>query len=209
MKALWDRLEAHAVKHGRSLRLRPAATEEEIAKAEQALGIMFPADYRASLLVHDGQDPSDDDNPPFEWMPGCGPLAPVGTIAAQWAFEQDNVMDYELTEHTPAIYNVLAHPKRIPIAGNQFWDGDNTYLDLFPAPKGTEGQVITLYTECDLTLLGSSFRAALENYLAALDGGDWIHDAALVHVRHKDEPPDTFPHESYEFGEWLAATGRT
>lgn len=208
MKALWDRLEAHAQKHGRSLRLRPGAAEADIAAVEQTLGITLPAEYRESLLLHDGQDGTDSDNPPFEWMPGCGPLASIKAIPEQWTFEQDNVMDYEIVEATPAIFQFLAHPKRIPIAGNQFWDGDNTSLDLTPAPAGTVGQIITLYTECDHVLLGASFRIALENYLAALDSGDWIYDPALGHTRHKDQPPDTYPHESLEFSKWLEATGR-
>ncbi|MBA3459213.1 MAG: SMI1/KNR4 family protein [Deltaproteobacteria bacterium] len=204
MQDLWERLEAHANKHGRSLKLRAGASEEAIAAAEQAIGIAFPADYRASLALHDGQDP---DAEPFEWMPGCSPLASVAAIAAQWKDEQEWVEGGPLEEHTPEINNVLKHPRRIPIAGTRWWDGDNTYLDLVPAKAGTVGQLITFYTECDMTLLGPSFRAALESYLAALDGGDWIYDAAQKNVHHKAEPPNTYPNEGYEFGVWVEGAG--
>lgn len=55
----------------------------------------FPADFRASLLLHDGQErkPADDDSETstlFEWMPGNGALAPLSAITAQ---RKDEAMD--------------------------------------------------------------------------------------------------------------------
>jgi len=85
MKSLWQRLEGWEQKNGRTLRLRPGATEKAIADAEKKMKLTFPADFRASLLLHDGQQrKSGDDDPEtstlFEWMPGSGALASLSAI---------------------------------------------------------------------------------------------------------------------------------
>ena len=208
MNDLWKRLEAWAKKSGRTLRLRPGATEKAIADAEKKMKLTFPADFRASLLLHDGQErkAADDDSETstlFEWMPGSGALAPLSAIVAQWKDERDNDEDDDEPAIEGGVYNVMTHPRRIPIAGTRWWDGDNTYLDLHPAPKGTAGQLITFTSECDVALLGTSFRAALESYVQALDAGDWVFDAKKGNVRAKNEKPDDFPHEGEEFAAYV------
>lgn len=193
MKDLWDRLEAFARKNTpRSLRLRPGASEKAIAAAEKKLKLTFPSDLRESLLAHDGQErrPEDDDDEEstlFPWLPGCSPLAPLAEIVAQWKDERDNDEDDEDEEPEAegAIFNVMTHPRRVPIAGTAFWDGDNTYVDLFPTAKGTEGQIVMFTSECDMALLGSSLRDALETYLHALETGDWVFDGKAGCVRPK------------------------
>ena len=191
MKDLWDRLEAFARKNTpRSLRLRPGAAEKAIAAAEKKLKLTFPPAFRESLLAHDGQERSDEDDDEestlFPWLPGCSPLAPLADIVAQWKDERDNEEDEdEEPEAEGAIFDVLTHPRRIPIAGTAYWDGDNTYVDLFPTAKGTVGQVVMFTSECDMALLGSSLRDALETYLHALESGDWVFDPKAGGVRPK------------------------
>ena len=75
IEALWTRLEAVAQRHGKTLRLRPGASEAAIAAAEVTMKLAIPADYRASLALHDGQDDSEYDGC-FPWMPGCFDLTP-------------------------------------------------------------------------------------------------------------------------------------
>ena len=208
MNDLWPRLEAWAKKSGRTLRLRPGATEKAIADAEKKMKLVFPADFRASLLLHDGQErkAGDDDyetSTLFEWMPGSGALASLSAIVAQWKDERENDEADDEPEIEGGVYNLMSHPRRIPIAGSEYWDGDNTYLDLHPAPKGTDGQLITFTSECDVALLGTSFRGALESYLQALDSGDWVFDAKTGFVRHKKEKADDFPHEGEEFAAYV------
>ncbi len=209
MNDLWQRLEAWAKKSGRTLRLRPGATEKAIAAAEKKMKLTFPADFRASLLLHDGQQrkPGDDDpetSTLFEWMPGSGALASLSAIVAQWKDERENDEEEDdEPEIEGGVYNVMSHPRRIPIAGSEWWDGDNTYLDLHPAPKGKSGQLITFTSECDVALLGTSFRAALESYVQALDSGDWVFDAKKGFVRHKKEKAGDFPHEGEEFAAYV------
>jgi cell wall assembly regulator SMI1 len=190
LKDLWDRLEAFARKNTpRSLRLRPGASEKAIAAAEKKLKLTFPPAFRESLLAHDGQERSDDDDEItlFPWLPGCSPLAPLADIVAQWKDERDNEEDEDEDEEPEAegaIFDVLTHPRRVPIAGTAHWDGDNTYVDLFPTAKGTVGQVVMFTSECDIALLGSSLRDALETYLHALESGDWVFDP-MTGVRPK------------------------
>lgn len=142
MNDLWQRLEAWAKKSGRTLRLRPGATEKAIAAAEKKMKLTFPADFRASLLLHDGQQrkPGDDDpetSTLFEWMPGSGALASLSAIVAQWKDERENDEEEDdEPEIEGGVYNVMSHPRRIPIAGSAWWDGDNTSR----SPPGAEGQ---------------------------------------------------------------------
>lgn len=139
MDKLWGRLEAWAKKNAkRSLRLKKGASEKQIAAAEKKMKLNFPAAFRASLLLHDGQDAKDDT---FEWMPGCSPLASLDAIVEQWVDEQEQVDPDEPKKAVEGglLWNVLWHPRRVPIAGTPYWDGDNTYLDLHPGPKGHRG----------------------------------------------------------------------
>jgi cell wall assembly regulator SMI1 len=203
MQELWARLEAWVrTNTGKSLRLRPGLDEAAIQAAEQQLGLQFPADYRASLLAHDGQDVGEE---PFEWLPGCSPLKPLSAVIERWTEEQELAAEFPDPENQTEgpLHTVLWHPKRIPIAGSPWWDGDNTYVDLHPSPTGTVGQITTFVTECDLECLGSSLRSALERYLAALESGDWVYSKAKDRVAPKDEPPDEYPNESARFAQYL------
>jgi cell wall assembly regulator SMI1 len=207
MEELWTRLEAWALNNaGKSLGLRPGATEEAIAAAEQAMGLTFPPDYRASLLAHDGQEGRHGEV--FEWLPGCSPLKPLAQVVERYKEEQglaEEFPDEEQRAEGP-LHTVLWHPKRIPIAGNEWWDGDNTYVDLHPTAEGTPGQIITFVTECDLVRLGTSLADAIESYLAALESGDWVFakDKEGGHVTPKGEPAGSYPNESDEFATYVA-----
>jgi cell wall assembly regulator SMI1 len=173
MNELWIRLEALAKKAKKPLGLRKGVSERTLAAAEKKMKLALPTDFRASLLLHDGQKGEQDDL--FEWMPGCSPLASLDAIVAQWADERDNAEEEDEPEvdEDPRLHRAIFHPKRVPIAGTPYWDGDTTHLDRFPGPKGTSGQLVTLVTECDRVVLGESFSAALASYVDALESGQW------------------------------------
>ncbi len=215
MQELWNRLESWAQKNAkRSLRLRKPATEKQIAAAEKKMKLKLPADFRASLLCHDGQETNDKEARAyqdehgafcgFEWMPGCSPLATLDAVVAQWKDNLDNIDDDEKPKvvEKGLLHNVMFHARRIPIAGTPYWDGDTTYLDLFPGPKGKEGQVLMFANECDMVVLGETMSQALSRYLRALESGDWVWDKKKGFVRSKNEKADDFPHESEEFAKW-------
>ena len=197
MKDLWTRLEALAKRAGQTLALRPGASEAAIAAAEGAMSLSFPPDFRASLLLHDGQDggpTAHDQEQLFPWMAGCSPLAPLDAIVQQWTDEKpwfdDTEQPIELEDGR--LYSSVFHPKRIPIAGTPFWDQDNTHLDLYPGPNGTVGQLITLVSECDFVVLGTSFEDALRAYVDGLESGAWVNAS------------DGLDHLAYYFTEWRA-----
>jgi cell wall assembly regulator SMI1 len=197
MKALWGRLEAWAEEHAdKSLRLRPGASERAVKAAEKAMKLELPADLRASILLHDGQEPVDEESELFPWMPGCSPLASLEWIVERWKEERDEEGDAEddAVSEDGFVHTTLWHPSRVPLAGTPDWDGDNTYVDLYPGPQGTRGQLITFVTECDLTAIAPSLAAALESYVGALERGDWIYknDDVRPKRRGSGHPADLF-----------------
>ncbi len=179
MKELWARLAKWARQHAPSMAftLRPPVSADAIARAEATLGVSLPADYRESLLAHDGLESSEaDDETRFPWMPGCDRMAPLEEVVAQYREEREwDEPDAPAgrTMDKGRIANVVFHPGRIPIAGNRHWDQDNTYLDLAPGKNGTAGQLITLVTECDFVVLGTSLREAMQAYVELLESGRW------------------------------------
>jgi cell wall assembly regulator SMI1 len=201
---LWQRLEAWAAANtGRSLELRPGASEATIAEAERTMGLTFPAGFRASLALHDGQTAFESGSETcFPWMPGCAPLAPVQKMLEQWKEVQALADEYpppaEL-DNDDHLRSGVYRKGRIPIAGTRYWDGDNVYLDLDPGPKGTAGQLITTVTECDFVVLDRSFEAALERWVTALEDGSWIYDRD----ENAEHPRDEKPHSNHP-SNWFA-----
>lgn len=180
---LWTRLEALAKKAKKPLGLRKGVSEKTLAAAEKKMKLAFPSDFRASLLLHDGQEGAQEEL--FEWMPGCSPLASLDAIVAQWSDELENADDEDeepAVDEDPRLHRAIFHAKRIPIAGTPYWDGDNTHVDLFPGPKGKSGQLVTFVTECDRVVLGESFSAALESYVEALESGAWKGASSREHA---------------------------
>ena len=207
IEALWERLEVIAKRHGRSLRLRPGVSEAALTAAEATMNLAIPADLRASLALHDGQDDDEDDT--FPWMAGCSPLRSLAEIVEQWKVEVGlAVPDEDSGEDPPdpRLRPGLSLPQRIPIAGNQWWDGGNSFVDLAPGPDGTEGQLISFSSECDIEVLGTSFAEALEAYVGALEAGTCLYDPHCNDVVPADvaQPGNL----AYEFAKWRDARSR-
>lgn len=184
MKDVWQRLEDWGKKSGAgSLKLRDGVKEKDIAAAEKAMKLNFPADLRESLLAHDGQEDIEDE-PVFDWLPGCSPLQPLHAVVERWTEERDMEEEAEDEDSSddPKLKAGLYNARRIPIAGSKWWDGDNTYVDLAPGSKGTSGQLITFVTECDICLLGPSLRATLERYASMLESGKlvWHPESGII-----------------------------
>jgi len=178
MRALWRRLEAAASRSPLSLRLRPAASDAHVRAAERTMGLAFPEDFRESLLVHDGQEPGEGERDAFEWLPGHERLACLDAIVDEWV-DESSTFETQHAGQPPEeilggqLYHYLWHPKRIPIAGNPWWDQDNTYLDLLPGPRGVHGQVAMFGKGVFGEVHAPSFRVGLELYANALESGEW------------------------------------
>jgi cell wall assembly regulator SMI1 len=189
MKSIWQRIQAALSTAPLSLRLRPGTTEAAVRAAERTIGMPFPDDFRASLLVHDGQDSPDDDRDIIDWLPGHAPLAPLDAIVEEWKNTCACFEKFHGAEEPEPLgdghYHFLWHPKRIPIAGNPWFDQDNTYLDFFPGPNGTPGQLAMFGKGCFGEVHGPSFGAALELYARGLESGEWLFRDGEIHARAK------------------------
>jgi cell wall assembly regulator SMI1 len=179
MRVLWDRLERAASDAGIALRLRPGASEGAVRAAERTMGLSFPEALRASLLVHDGQEPDTEGSGRFAWLPGHEPLARLDAIVEQWT--QESALFKANYANTPPedieggrLFHFLWHPKRIPLAGNPWWDQDNTYVDCVPGPNGVYGQLAVFGKGCFGQVHGPGLRATLEILVSALDTGEWL-----------------------------------
>ncbi len=201
LRDLWARLEAVASRHGVTLDLAPGLPEATLAAAEARLGFSLPPGYRASLALHDGQTSFKRGGGGLPWMPGCPPLAPLASVLERWTEVADLASEFpppDATEDADRIRSGIYRARRVPIAGTPWWDGDTAFLDLDPGPAGTEGQLITMVTECDLVTLGPSFEAALARWVSALESGAWAFDPKTgAHhpagaAPHRSHPADLF-----------------
>ena len=189
LDSLWRRLEAWVRRNADApLCLRPGVAEADLAHAEAELGFALPAELRAWLRVHDGQDVADDDPEVFAWMPGCAPLARLEDIVTEWLAERA-LNEASYAGHHPQVvsrgrlHQCLWHPRRVPLAGAPSWGSERTYVDLFPGPEGAAGQVVTWVNGVELALLGPSLEHALELHVEALERGEWawsVDERAVV-----------------------------
>jgi cell wall assembly regulator SMI1 len=189
-------IEGFAKQQGLTLGLRPGGSDAALDALEKALGLPLPADYRELIKFADGQDKHS-----FPWMPGCDRLAPVATVAPQLAEERGLASEFPASSDEECegwTYRGRYFANRLPIAGSQWWDGDVTYLDMAPGPKGKVGQLVTMTSECDFAVLGESLGQALERYAAALASGDlaWHADKKALSLR--GEKPFS-GHMAYKF----------
>lgn len=185
MQALWTRLEYFFAAQRWPVALRPGADEAEIAAVEQALGLPFPADFRASLLIHDGED-WQQWRQCIRWMIGDTFLCSLDEILKHWNLQQtyyarwgeEYAEDYQDEDR---IRNVIFHPRRIPIAMG-LDEESGLWLDFTPGPAGVAGQVIMDITECEFIVLAPSFHAFLKRYLDLLETGVYYYNAAYEHI---------------------------
>ncbi len=190
----WRRVVACLAEHAERLQLCPPASADAISELERGIGSELPGDYRAWLSLHDGQD----QRASIEWLPGYGRLLAAEVVLERWRDDQEWVEEddegLESTQDDDRIRNVVRHAKRIPIAGNIWGDGDNTYLDLVPGPSGTIGQVIVATSECDFEVIGSSFTDFLRRWATAFEDGtlmiDTTQDPPRVDWATKKNPWD-------------------
>jgi cell wall assembly regulator SMI1 len=173
VEAIWKRVTTCLGEHAGTMKLRPPASEATIAAVERELGVALPADYRAWLQLHDGED---DVEGRVEWLPAWGRLLPIDVTLERWRDEQewaqrDDDEGFTLYADDDRIRCVVKHARRIVIAGNRYGDGDNTYLDLVPGPQGTSGQVIVGVTECDFEVVGASFTDFLQRWATVFEAG--------------------------------------
>ncbi len=177
MRDVWQRLERFFAAQQWPVALRPGASKAEIARVEAALGLPFPADFRASLLIHDGEDWQQG----IRWLNNAMLLLPVAKILTRWQEQQTYYARWGEDEYVDdyqdqgRIRNIVYHPRRIPIAESDVdvW----LWLDFTPGPDGVAGQVIMDITECEFIALAPTFHVFLARYLELLETGVFFYEA--------------------------------
>ena len=161
MRELWNRLEAYFATHWpqKELCLRPPATLERIEAAEGELGVRFPADFRESLLVHDGQDP----HPSVLWLPGVGQLGSLDSMVECWKSDRQFFDPTAMVQpdESARVLQSFFHPMHISFAGSPDWDHDRLLFDFEPGPEGSHAQIIMRY-DIDLVYVCDTFRQLVE-----------------------------------------------
>lgn len=123
------------------LNLQPGASEQELRRLEETLGVTLPEEFKSFYSVYNGQI----------WNSGVEPViinlyfSLIAEIIDNWTFLQkefdpDNDLEPEIGEE---LKQVLWHSKWIPIAENGA--GDYLCIDTDPSEKGKIGQILYYY----------------------------------------------------------------
>ncbi len=156
----------------------PGASEASIALAEQAMGLQFPDDLRASYLLHDG---SGDTLFPWGFV-----LLGLEEMVRDWRtlrrlFEKENWPAEPDDPIRPVHWDALW----VPAVSNE--SGDYHFVDLDPAPGGTVGQVICFHHEVGpIRVLANGFGEWLGGYADQLEAGIYYYDPDEGWVRSDD-----------------------
>ena len=148
----------------------PPASADAIDAAEDELGVTLPDDYKAFLLLHDGQD---------EFAPwvGLGALLPIAEVvrARDGIFGEDApVPDEQVGKGVRAVdYSQGWIPITRSARGR-----DYLCLDLDPAPAGARGQIIEYVVDNGARpLVAKSFADLLSLYFEQAQSGELDLDA--------------------------------
>ena len=140
VREIWQRIERWLETNAppRVLRgLAPPASEEDIANAEDELGYRFPADFRASLFIHDGERKD------VGSIKGLR-LNSLKELLVDWRTMEELLRDGEFSQFGDEVGPTGLKPGHwnrgwVPVASD---GGGNSYsMDLDPGGAGTAGQM--------------------------------------------------------------------
>lgn len=168
MHTLWQRLTRWAATCPLDIVFNPGAKESVIAAAEAALGVTFPADLRAYLLLADGERWNSDG------FIGDWQLLELKFIVQETqrmrALVDDGSFNDNTNDETPAIKGLWWNPQWLPIVASG--SGHFFCVDLDPGPAGTVGQIILfLHDDAGRYLVAHSLRAWFERLAADFERG--------------------------------------
>jgi cell wall assembly regulator SMI1 len=180
MRDAWSTIERAHAAQGLDPKLRPGASEAQIADAEGALGVAFPDDLRASMRIHDGQE---DEHGVWLW-PHAQRLGSLASIVDCWQrdranFDADDTAGlFAYLDRTGRVHQQHQHPQHIPIVGDGDWMYDRLMLDYVPAGDGVIGQVIAR-VDIDVVYLSRSFGELVTKTAAGLVDGTITFETGL------------------------------
>jgi cell wall assembly regulator SMI1 len=129
--------------------LRPPTDTAKVGKLQKKLGLTLPADFVASVLIHDGQKSAAEHglfpDPSGDASEASYILLPLTDIGSAWAMmkELHDIGEFEGRKprgKARGVEYMWWSPKWVPIADNG--GGDFFCLDLGPTKGGKVGQVI-------------------------------------------------------------------
>jgi cell wall assembly regulator SMI1 len=170
MDDLWDRVERVLGRHAPSVAnaLRPPATREQIAAAEQVIGVVLPHEIRFAYLRHDGCEPGPELFPPMNWWCSLEEMVQKWQQSFRVAADLKARGEYNIV--TPEQYpwdDMTVRPEWwcdhwIPIGVTD--TATSVHVDLLPAPKGIKGQLLIDNGMTEARVLAPS----LTNYLTTM-----------------------------------------
>jgi cell wall assembly regulator SMI1 len=175
MRDAWNRIETWLRQHAPAVLrgLRPGADESALRALERELGVLLPADLRASLAIHDGE--ADEAVHAF-----CAvELLSTARIGDEWRAWKD-LLDTGKLGHgggrsDPGVRPDWWNPRWIPITYNGC--GDHHCVDVDPGPGGRSGQIVMVWHDNAVRpLVAPSFAGLLETYATDLERGRYRVD---------------------------------
>jgi cell wall assembly regulator SMI1 len=172
----WDRIEAWLKANASGWKpLLRGATDAQLAKAEEKLGLKLPADVKESYRRHNGTDDHgffpDHAGHDVSWY--MLPLSAMAGEADEWAeLLDDGDFDEDKPRADKGVRREAWNKKWVPFAGNG--GGDCWCLDFAPATGGEKGQVIYVSHEMAAReRLARSFREWLSAFADDLEAGTY------------------------------------
>lgn len=173
MQDVWNRIESWLAANAPDAldSLNPGVSETDLAEAEAFMRVKFPAELRASLLIHDGQT--------YEgpWLIGGWQLMPLEQLVSEWRLWQQLLeggdFDENLAEPDEQIEDSWWNPAWVPVT----YDGSGNFqcVDMAPAEAGQVGQVITVWHDEETRRYDApGFRVWLERYASDLEAGRYV-----------------------------------
>jgi cell wall assembly regulator SMI1 len=152
--------------------LNCGASESEINRVEEEIGLIFPQSFKKLLSIHNGQKDE-----------GIGVignyyLLSLEEILETWKtmkdlLDKDDFSDFEPLEPIgPVKKNYWWNPKWISIATNGF--GDDICIDLDPDTGGNIGQIITFWHDWEeRKVISTSLEEWFTDILSKLEDGTY------------------------------------
>jgi cell wall assembly regulator SMI1 len=192
MKRAWRRIERWLTQHAPAILadMRPGASTDEIRRAEEQLGCVFPKVVREWYSLHNGSE-------------SCALLeywdfySLAETITAWRSLKQiydTGFFDEFHSDPVGPIRTEWWHPAWIPVTGEP--RGDHLCLDLAPARGGRKGQVISwLHDESVREIVAPTFTAWFEQLADGLESGKYKVDreGVLVRIGGPEDVADSEP----------------
>ncbi|GMG21627.1 unnamed protein product [Ambrosiozyma monospora] len=171
--------------------LGPPITTEELQELETELGVRLPADYKESLLVHNGGG-----YPLFEFSE-C--YMDHKNVIGEWELMMDVLEDIgsddcdgcDFENDFPEIRDVFWSSKWIPFTADG--GGQSFFIDLDPTSVGNVGQVGSYDHESGVDMfLGKNFHEFFSNYVRDIYCGKYSIDEWGYLSKHRFLTPESF-----------------